>query len=215
MALAVALALVWLASPRVVAAFAALPVSPVIAELRAGGHIDSRYLRIAAESQESALEWIDDGRGLGWLGLLTFLLAQDRGFDGEGRAFLDESVAAHRRGLAVSPAQTYAWLRLAHAELVREGPGPRLGPLIELSIVTAPYNYALVFRRLELCFMAWRQLDDRMRAVVAKQVRFAARYKPRRLAKLAKQRYATSIVRAALADVPDLRDSFDAALFRL
>ena len=208
-------AVVWLAVPRVVSAIAGLPAQSVIAELRAGAAIESRYLGVAAESQGSALEWIDDGRGQGWLGLLTFLLARDRGFDDDGRGLLDRSIGAHRRGLALSPAQTYAWARLAHAELVREGPGPRIGPLIELSIVTAPYNYALVFRRLELCFMAWRQLDDRMRALVAKQVRFAASYKPRRLAKLAKQRYAISIVRAALADVPDLRDRIDAALLRL
>ena len=215
MALAAALALVWLASPRVVAAIAALPVSPVIAELRAGEQIEPRHLRIAAKSQESALEWIDDGRGLGWLGLFTFLLAQDRGFDREGRAFLDESVAAHRRGLALSPAQTYAWARLAHAELLRDGPAPRLGPLLELSIVTAPYNRALVFQRLELCFTVWRQLDDRVRARVAEQVRFAARYELRRLAKMAKRRYATGVARAALAGVPDLRHRFDAALLSL
>ncbi len=214
-ALVAGAALVWLAGPRLVAAFAGLAAGPVIAELRAGAPMLSRHLRIAADSQRSALEWTDDGRGWGRLGLIAFLQAQEQGFADDGRALLDDSIAAHRRGLRLSPAQTYAWARLAHAELLREGPSPRLGPPLELSILTAPYDYALVFQRLELCLMVWRQLDDHVRALVAEQVRFAARYKLRRLAKLAKQRYATGIVRAALADVADLRYRFDAALLRL
>ena len=208
-------ALVWLAIPRVVSALAGLPAGPIISELRAGEQKEPRYLQIAANSQRSALAWIDDGRGWGWLGLLAFLQAQGRGFGDDARALLDVSIAAHRRGLALSPAQTYAWARLAHAELLRKGPSPQLGKWLALSMVSAPYEKRLVFQRLELCFLVWRQLDDRVRARVAEQVRFAARYKLGRLAKLAKRRYVTGIVRAALVDVPDLRHRLDAALLRL
>ena len=214
-ALATGLALVWLATPRIVAAIAELPARPVISELRSGERLEPRYLEIAAKSQAAALRWVADGRGWAGLGLIRFIEARRLGLAGdEGRAALDQSLAAHRRAVSLSPEQAYVWSRLAHAELLRGGPSPRLGPLLERAIATAPFDPDLVFPRLELCFLTWRQLDPSVRELAAGQVRFAARIAPERLAALARERYAMAAVRDALADTPALRGRVDYYLRR-
>ena len=79
----------------------------------------------------------------------------------------------------------------------------------------APYNPVLVFQRLELCFLTWRNLEPGVRAAAAGQIRFAAGLSPERLAKLAVERYAMAAVREALLPTPDLRDQVDYYLRRL
>ncbi len=215
-ALAVGVALVALAAPRFFAAVAELPARPVLSELRAGATLDQRYLDIAAASRAARLDWVDDGRGWADLGLLHFTEARRLGLDSpDGRARLAESLTAHRRALALSPVQAYAWSRLAHIELLRGGPSPRLAPLLERAIATAPFDPALAFLRLELCFLAWRQLDPPLQALIGEQVRFAAGVSPKRLAVLAKERYAMAAVREALVPVPALRGRVDYFLRRL
>ena len=216
LAFALGAVLVGLAAPRLLAAVAGLPARPVITELRAGMTLDPHFLGIAAKSQAASLGWVESGRGWAELGLIKFVLARRDGFSSDdAKALVTESISAHRDGLSLSPAQSYVWARLAHIELLRTGPTRRLGPLLALSMITAPYEYKLVFFRLELCFLVWRQLDNRVRSLVAEQIRFAATYRVKRLAELAKQRYALGMVRAALVDVPELRRRFDAAYIRL
>lgn len=215
-ALVAGLALVALAVLRVVAAFADLPARPVIAEAHSGAELDPRYGEIAAESRSAALGWVEDGRGWADLGLLHFIEARRIGLaTDEGRARLEQSLAAHRRAVSLSPAQAYAWARLAYIELLRNGPSPRMAPLLEQAIVSAPFDRQLAFRRLDLCFLVWRQLDPHLRGLAAQQVRFAAEISPVRLAALARKRYAIGAVRDALAPAPALRRRVDYFLLKL
>lgn len=214
--LAAGLVLVAMAGPRTAAGLAGLPARPVIAELRSGAAVAPRFVAVAVDSEKAALDWIDSGRGWAELGLLHWIRSRSGGLSGDdGRAALERTIALDRRGLALSPAQAYVWTRLAHAELLGRGPAPRLGPLLELAIASAPFDRRLVFPRLELCFTVWRQLDAAARESVARQVRFAARLSPQRLAALAKRRHATGLVRDALAETPDLRGAFGAAFLKL
>lgn len=215
-ALCVGLALVWLAPPRVAAGLLALPARPVIAQLHSGQPVSLRDIAIADESQAAALAWIDDGRGWADLELIRQSATKMRGDSSAGIGpSLEQSIALHSRSLARSPAQAYAWTRLVRAELVRRGPAPRLGRMLELAITTAPYDRRLALGRLELCFLVWRQVDPRLHDLAKGQTRFAARLNLRRLAEMAKRRYATAIVRNALAEDADLRRRLDAALVKL
>ena len=208
--------LVGLATPHLIAGFADLPARPILAELRNGVALNDRYLEIAAGSKIASLGWAAEGRGWASLGLLRFTEARRAGLaSDEGRAKLEQSIAADRRAVALSPGQAYAWTRLAHAELLRYGPTPRVAPLLRRAIAQAPYDPALVFGRLELSFLAWRHLDPALRDMVAEQVRFAAGIAPKRLAVLSRERYAMTAVRDALADTPELRRRVDWHLMRL
>ena len=206
--------LVGFAAPHFTAGIADLPARPVLEELRKGAALTIRYLDIAADSRKASLDWIEDGRGWASLGLLYFSEARRIGLATvSGRAKLEQSVLADRRAVNLSPGQAYAWTRLAHAELLQTGPGPRIAPLLARAIAQAPYDPALLFGRLELSFLTWRQLDPAVRELVAEQVRFAASIDPKRLAALSRERYAISAVRDALIDTPDLRRRVD-YLFR-
>jgi len=189
-----------LAAPRAIGDTLALPARPVIAALRAGQAVDARHLAIAADAQAAALDWRDDGRGLAALGLLRYHQARALGFDGaEGRARLDEAIAAHRAGLARAPGQAHAWTRLAQLALLRDGPTPAIGPLLVRAVEAAPYDRRLAFRRIELAMIAWRKLDAPARAAIRRQIRFAATISARRLDALAARRYARALVLDALS----------------
>ena len=215
-AFVVGLALVGLATPHLFAGFAELPARPILEELRKGATLDDRYLEIAADSKTTSLGWTAEGRGWTSLGLLRFAQARRDGLATKsGRAKLEQSIMADRRAVSLSPGQAYAWTRLAHAELLRFGPNPRVAPLLMRAIAQAPYDPALVFGRLEISFLAWRHLDPATRERVAEQVRFAASIAPKRLAVMARERYAMTAVRAALADTPESRRQVDYYLRRL
>ncbi len=189
-----------LAVPRAIGDTLALPARPVIAALRAGQAVDARYLAIAADAQAAALDWLDDGPGFTALGLLRYHQARALDFEGaEARARLDEAIAAHRAGLARAPGQAHAWTRLAQLTLLRDGPTPALGPLLVRAVEAAPYDRRLAFRRIELAMIVWRKLDDRARAAIRQQIRFAATVSARRLDALAKRRYARALVIEALS----------------
>ncbi len=208
--------LVGFAAPQLAAGFAELPARPVMEELRKGASLDDRYLEIAADSQTASLDWMAEGRGWAALGLLHFIEARHAGLaTDDGRARLEQSITADRRAVSLSPGQAYAWTRLAHAELLRHGPNPRVAPLLERAIAQAPYDPGLVFGRLELGFLAWRQIDPARRAMFAEQIRFAAGISAERLAALSRDRYAMLAVREALEETPELRRQVDFHLRRL
>lgn len=215
-ALSIGLALLWLAPPRVIASFSGLAARPVIAQLHSAEPVRSRDIAIAVESQAAALAWVDDGRGWADLELLreTMETPGDGANAGAGST-VERAIGLQRRSLTLSPARAYVWTRLARAELLHRGPGPRLGPILELAITTAPFDRRLALQRLEICLLAWRHIDTRLRVLVNGQARFAARLGTRRLAEMVKRRYATAIVRAALAPDPELRRKLDAALVKL
>lgn len=196
--------------------FAELPARPVLEELRKGAYLEDRYLEIAAHSQAASLDWMTEGRGWASLGLLYFIEARNAGLaTDDGRVYLEQSIASDRRAVSQSPGLAYAWTRLAHAELLRHGPNPRVAPLLMRAIAQAPYDPALVFDQLELSFLAWRQIAPAGRALVAEQIRFAASLSAKRLAVLSRNRYALLAVREALKETPELRRQVDYHLRRL
>lgn len=215
-ALAAGVALIILSTPRLVAAVIDLPARPVVVEVAAGKLLESRFVDIAAHSRASALDWIDSGRGRADLGLLHFVEARRLGLHyATGQERLEDSRGIHRQAVSLSPVQSHVWTRLAHTQLLQNGPSARASILLERAIATAPYNPVLVFQRLELCFLTWRSLNAEVRAAAAGQIRFAAGVSPERLAKLATERYAMAAVREALLPTPDLRDRVDYYLRRL
>jgi hypothetical protein len=205
-ALIAGVVLIVLATPRLVAAVIDLPARPVIVEISAGKLLDSRLVAIAADSRASALDWVDSGRGRADLGFLHFVEARRLGLhDAAGQAHLGNSRTIHRQAVSLSPVQAHVWTRLAHTELLQNGPSARVSTLLGQAIASAPFNPVLVFQRLELCFLTWRNLDPGVRAAAAGQIRFAASIAPKRLARLAVERYAMAAVREALLPMPDLR----------
>jgi hypothetical protein len=94
--------------------------------------------------------------------------------------------------------------------MTRDGPTPGLAPYLRLAILTAPREPKLVLARLDMAFVAWHLMDNTTRALINEQIVIAAGFYSKRLARLAKERYALTIVSRALVSEPRLRRRFDA-----
>lgn len=187
-----------------------LPGDPVLNAIQSGDDVRRSELEDLASSREAALGWIESGRAWTDLGLAQVRLANKAGLDG-GRRLLEESVSSLRRGLGLAPANSFAWARLAYVELARGGPSTAVTEALNMSMLTAPYEPRLLYSRLDLSLLVWRQFDEEGRALVAQQVRYAWEMSRPRLARLAQKRNASRIVADALADDPkDVNDFHDA-----
>ena len=187
-----------------------LPGDPVLNAIQSGDDVRNSDLEDLASSREAALGWIESGREWTDLGLAQMRLAERAGPDG-GARLLDESATSLRRGLALAPANSFAWARLAYVELGRGGPSPAVIEALKMSMLTASYEPRLLYSRLDLSLLVWRQFDEEGRALVARQIRYAWELSRPRLARLAQKRNSTRIVADALAGVPkDVNDFHDA-----
>ncbi len=187
-----------------------LPGDPVLNAIQSGDDVRDSELEDLASSRAAALGWIESGRAWTDLGLAQMRLANKAGLDG-GRRLLEESVSSLRRGLALAPANSFAWARLAYVELARGGPSTAVTEALNMSMLTAPYEPRLLYSRLDLSLLVWRQFDEEGRALVAQQVRYAWEMSRTRLARLAQKRNASRTVADALADDPkDVNDFHDA-----
>ena len=193
-----------LAVPRFMAAAISAPYDQVMRDLNDVSKASTRSLDVvkaAALSRKRALRWQDNPRTWTDLGALQLEQAEEAGFASpQGRELATRSLESHRRGLALDPAQSFAWLRMAKAELVVDGMTPALNPLLQMSVRTAPREPQLMLDRLELAFTVWPMLDRTTRTMMEEQVVIAARFYEKKLALMARKHVALDILAEALRD---------------
>jgi len=191
-----------LAGPRFMASAITAPYDQTmrsLADPAQAERLSPAVIQAAAFSRARAVRWQDSPRAWTDLGALQLEQAEAAGFATEkGRELVGRSLESHRRGLALDPAQPYAWLRLARAEFVLHGVTPALNPPLQMSVRTAPREPQLVLDRLDLAFTAWPMLDKTTRAMMEEQIVIAARFYERKLAVLARQHQALDILAEAL-----------------
>ena len=205
--------LLTLAVPRAIAAFAMLPGDPVLEAIQRGEETRESDVESLASSREAALAWIESGRMWTDLGLAQVRLVKTAGlWNEEGGRLLEQSASSLRRGLALAPANPFAWARLGYVELIRGGPSTAAAEALKMSMLTGAYEPHLMFSRLNLCLTAWRQFDEEGRRLVAEQIRFAWNRSRRTLVKLAARRDASQVVADALAESPKNVRAFSEAL---
>ncbi|MBT5415400.1 MAG: hypothetical protein HOH66_01565 [Rhodospirillaceae bacterium] len=213
-AAAVALVLLGQGVPRLIAAAYTAPYDQTLRDLGDARHprdISPGELSEAAESRRQALAWHDSARTRTEFGAARMMQASRDDYEGtRGRILLDQSIEAHRDALARRPADSHTWTRLARLLLVRDGLTPGIVPYLRMAIRTAPSDPRLIFARLDLAFMAWPMMDNTTRALIAEQIRIAARTKTKAFARLVKERFALEIAREALKDDIGLQRRFDA-----
>ena len=93
---------------------------------------------------------------------------------------------------------------------MRDGLTPGLVPYLRMAIRTAPEDPRLVFAQLDLAFLAWPMMDNTTQDMVREQIRTAARFNTKQLAKLVKERFVLPIARDALKDEIGMQRRFDA-----
>lgn len=158
---AVAVVLLALALPRLGAAIADLPGRPVLEALEAGRAVTPEALERLAASARHADGWSPGGAA--------------RKAEAVALAALGDHAAAARRladGLALSPADPYGWLNLAHAD-------PAQAPhALALSLRTGRWEREVAHPRLRLAASRYAGLDGATQAAVLDQLRWLWRLDP-------------------------------------
>lgn len=191
-----------LAVPRFMAAAISAPYDQAMRDMNdaaKAGTVSSNAIKAAVLSRKRAIRWHDNPRAWTDLGALQLEQAEAAGLaTPQGQELAAQSLESHRQGLALDPAQPFAWMRMAKAELVTSGMTPALNPLLQMSIRTAPREPQLVLDRLELAFTVWPMLDKTTRAMMEEQVVIAARFYEKKLALMARRHLALDILAEAL-----------------
>ncbi len=185
--------------PRTIAAFTLLPGYPVLREIQNLGDVGRDSLDVLIASQGRGLFFGETGRKWTDLGLAQLLLAREQGVqDGIGKETVSQAVASLKTGLALAPANPFAWTRLAYAQTLMTGPSPSVASALRMAMLTARYEPRLLFIRLELSLRSWSNFRPEDRELVYQQVRFAWSKEPKRLVDLAVGTGRVNVIRAAL-----------------
>ena len=185
--------------PRTIAAFTMLPGDPVLREIQNLRPVEQDNLDVLIVAQGRGLLFGESGRKWTDLGLAQLLLAREQGVPGGIKLeMVSPAIASLKTGLALAPANPFAWTRLAYAQSLMTGPSPSVASALRMAMLTARYEPRLLFIRLELCLRSWSYFRPDDRELVYQQVRFAWRKKPKRLVDLAVGTGRVNVVRAAL-----------------
>ncbi len=185
--------------PRTIAAFTMLPGVSVLREIQNRRPVERDNLGVLIVAQERGLFFGESGRKWTDLGLAQLLLAYEEAVQGGiGKEMVSEAIASLKTGLALAPANPFAWTRLAYARSLIIGPSPSVVSALRMAMLTARYEPRLLFIRVELCLQSWSYFRPDDRELVYHQVRFAWRKNPKRLVDLAVGTGRVNVVRAAL-----------------
>jgi hypothetical protein len=202
-----------LAVPRMISSFLMIPSGPVMIKLQSLQPVDNEELETLIASHNRGLIWDSRGRTRTDLGLAYLLMADQRPReDVRWQEYLDDAITSLKQGLALAPANPYAWTRLAYAETQLSGWTPAALTALRLAFITAPYEPRLALSRLRLSFLAWPQMTPEDRQLVFQQIRYAWQDSPRELTILALDLRVANLVRAALLTSPDALAEFEKQL---
>lgn len=212
--LAIGVALLGLAVPRTMAAWLALPAQAALEDIQFGRPVEAARLSAALDALSAARRWNDSPRVTTDMALLRLARAELAGTDRERR--MEDLRAADgllRDGLARSPGNAFAWLRLAIVREQRNGPSRAVADALMMSIDLAPNMKRLWLPRLAVAMRNWRFLREDEASILRRQFRLAwSSLDQATLAGLADANNAHLIALWALADEPDIEDRYRDAL---
>ena len=209
MLVAAVLLLIW-SVPRTLSAFMMVPSASVLRKLQNLQSVETADLETLIASQRRGMTWSNRGRTLTDLGLAQLLIAE-RLVDNDAvwREQTEEAIKSLKAGLAIAPANPYAWTRLAYGEFRLRGWSPLALSALRLAFITAPYDPRLLMSRLRLSFLAWPHMTPEDEDLVLQQIRYAWEQDPNELTQIAVGFDQTNLVRAALLRRPDDLSAFE------
>ncbi|MDP6832675.1 MAG: hypothetical protein QF512_17095, partial [Alphaproteobacteria bacterium] len=141
------------------------------------------------------------------------IIRRFRGLICHRRTHLQASTEALKTGLSKSPANPYAWARLAYLGLRLEGEVVDAKDALIMSLFTGPFERSLVHSRIEYALAIWHQLDASQQTMIHEQIVLLARIDRRRLYAIARQNPNYRVIAlTALAPHPERQAALRAAL---
>ena len=206
----IALPVIAMATPRLVAGVITGPFDETVREIGRGETVSRTDLRIARASRISALRWYEPARFESDLGVLNYTIArqQERGSELH-RKLVEGAIEADLAAISLAPTAAYSWLRLAQAHIERDGRAADIAPYLRMSYAMARYDPRVVLTRLDIALLFWNDLPDDVKRDTDDQIRLAMKWFPTDLVRYTRARHRLSQVRAALSVEPEVRARFD------
>lgn len=168
-----AVALVLLSAPRFAAQVNLLPVSGELEALQTGDMLSQPRLEKARSALASARR-LDpgDGRLSTDLALIELIEADRLLADpAQRRVKLEAAIADLERGLGESPANSFAWARLAGARrALDDRTGPKMLAALRMSYVTGLYADKIMPFRAALTLADWDSLDPELKGFAKREL---------------------------------------------
>jgi len=212
LAFLVGAALLYLGAPRAIEAVWMYSGNRTLLDIQAQRRVSKEKLANLIEALDDTMFLVESGRKWTDLGLAQLFLSAKTEDEPKAQELLSRARMSLRKGLALAPANGFAWTRLAYVEILISGPSEELAGILEMAMLTAPFEPRLLFFRVELCFLTWPYFDEQDRDLVFQQVRYAWRESAKKLVDLAARAKRVELVRDALASTPDDLDRFETLL---
>lgn len=209
-----ALTLIGLATPRLVSGMISGPFDDTVRAIGRGEDVSEKDTLIARASRAAALRWYDNTRYASDLGALNYTLAvrAPRGSEDRNKLIL-RAIGDDRLAVSLAPTSAFSWMRLAQAQIERDGSRADIAPYLRMSYRTSAYDPRIVLRRLDIALAFWGELPPDLKEETAQQVRLAMKWFPLDLVRQTRARYRLAEVREALRAEPAARARFNLLYF--
>ena len=174
--LILAVILIVVAWPRLVAFMIALPGDPVVMDIRRKKDVSSEAVNTLIETYGNALEWYPRGRTLSDLGLAHMVRAE---LSGSGTSKMGELLVAERYvidSLNRAPMNPYAWVRLSVIWSQLFVPPKFVVGALMNSVHFARVSQTLWRPRVQLFLAYWPHLDETARDAAVGQLAYGYRH---------------------------------------
>ena len=212
LAFMVGAALLYLGAPRAIEAVWMYSGNRTMLDIQAQEGVSNEKLADLIEALNDSMFLMESGRKRTDLGLAQLLLSARTEDEPEAQELLVRARESLRKGLALAPANGFAWTRLAYVETLISGPSKEIAGILQMAMLTMPFEPQLLLFRLELCFFAWPYFDEENQNLVYEQVRYAWHDSATQLVELAARAERVELVRDALASTPEELDRFETLL---
>lgn len=194
--------------PRFIGGAIVAPYEDTLRDIARGKKVSPALIGETETALRVAAKWFDHGANRQDLGSLRLVAARQGVSAADQRAALDQAVSDLSDGVALKPANSYAWLQLAQAVRARRGTVAVLADYLELSSGLAPWEHRLVMPRLEVALGAWPVLGASYKAALSAQFERAVDTAPLALARAVRRNYALRQARQMLSASPLHLDRF-------
>jgi len=211
-----AAALLVLAAPRLVGALLKVPGDAGLAGVEYNRPYTVGTLDSLIDSRQAAAAWITSGRdsnavGIAAMRLLGLMEALPARQPADEAAHLALAISSLRAGLALQPAQPFAWQQLSYALLKRGGPGDIAASerAWRMAARTGPNEPNILMARIGMGLLLWTHMSPSTRQTFTLEIERAARWQPEALARLSQDFGADTFIRISLYAKPELVAMFN------
>lgn len=179
-----------------------IPGNPVLRSIDYQEPVGEKNLKLLIDSRKTSLEWHEKASTWSDLGLTQMLLSEK--LKGTAQtAELEKAKTALRNGLAMAPADPFAWISLAQVLLDLEGPSTAAGQVVSLGLTTGPDEHLLGFEKLKAGVLLWDYLSQGDRLKLRRLALHEWEYDPLGTTAIFKQANRTGLLFGTLDTKPD------------